>query len=133
MVACYTQHMAVSDAELARMRTRLKERECMRADALRRRLAKARGDFNRIVAHIAESYRPHRIYQWGSLIEGAHFTERSDIDIAVEGIESAQEYFAILRDAEEMTSFPVDIVQMETIHPEYARSIRSRGRIVHEQ
>jgi predicted nucleotidyltransferase len=54
---------------------------------LEERLEIARKDFDRIVDHIARTYRPKRIWQWGSLIDGHHFSERSDIDIAIEGIE----------------------------------------------
>ena len=73
---------------------------------------------------------PARATQWGSLIDGRHFSERSDIDVALEGITSAPVFFAILRNAEALTRLPVDIVQLETIHPAHAESIRARGRIV---
>ena len=37
-------------------------------------------------ARTAQAHNPRRIYQWGSLVETGHFTELSDIDIALEGI-----------------------------------------------
>jgi predicted nucleotidyltransferase len=125
--------MATSETEIAQMRRNLEQRTAQRARELKGRLGEARRDFDRIVRHIAEIYRPMRIRQWGSLIDGDHFWERSDIDIAVEGISSAEVYFAILRDSEGMTRFPVDLVQLETIHPAFAESIRERGRIVYER
>jgi predicted nucleotidyltransferase len=125
--------MAASDAEIAGMRRTLRERNARRASRLEEKLVEARRDFQRIVRHIVDTYRPLRIWQWGSLIDGEHFWERSDIDIALEGITSAEAFFAILRDAEGMTSFAVDILQMETIHPAFAESIRARGRVVHER
>jgi predicted nucleotidyltransferase len=72
------------------------------------------------------------MYQWGSLVETAHFTELSDIDIALEGVRSAEEYFAILGEAMGMTSFPLDIIELEKVDAETAEGIRRRGRIVHE-
>jgi len=39
---------------------------------------------------IVREYKPLRIYQWGSLLEDRHFSEISDIDIAVEGITDAE-------------------------------------------
>lgn len=114
------------------MRRNLRDREEARQAELSRLLERARADFSRIAFHIASTYEPRRIWQWGSLIEEGHFSERSDIDVALEGIESAETFFAILRDAEAMTAFPVDIVQLEAIHPEFADSIRSRGRVVYE-
>ncbi len=41
--------------------------------------------------------------------DGRHFTERSDIDIALEGITEAATFFAILAEAERLTRFPMDI------------------------
>ena len=51
-------------------------------------------------------YRPLRVYQWGSLLHPEHFSEISDIDIALEGLSSPEEYFAILGDVMNMSSFP---------------------------
>lgn len=109
-------------------RLRYTRKSLERSRQLARRLAQAQRDFDRIVHNIAACFRPLRIYQWGSLIEGRHFTERSDIDIALEGITDAAVFFAILAEADRLTRFPVDIVQIEKIHPEYAELIRSRGR-----
>ena len=125
--------MDVSDRELAEMKRNLRRRAAARSRRVQRRLVQARKDFERIVQHIAETYKPLRIYQWGSLVDSDHFSERSDIDIALEGITDAETFFSILADAERLTELPVDVVQMETIHPAYAESIRARGRIVYER
>ncbi len=61
-----------------------------------------------------------------------HFTELSDIDIALEGITAPEDFFALLGDAKELTSFPLDIVQLEKIHPLHAQSIRKRGKLIYE-
>jgi hypothetical protein len=66
----------------------------------------AGGDFERIVRHIAAVSDPLRIYQWGSLLERAHFSEISDIDIAVEGLRGPEEYFAAPGDARRYDSPP---------------------------
>ena len=76
---------------------------------------------------------PPASYQWGSLLDGEHFDERSDIDIALEGVTDAAAFFALLADAENLTTFSLDIVQLETIHQEFAKSIRARGRVVYER
>jgi predicted nucleotidyltransferase len=73
------------------------------------------------------------VYQWGSLIDGSHFSEISDIDIAVEGIRTADKYFALLGDAMVMTEFPLDIVQLEKIDPEFRKQIMIRGKLVYER
>jgi predicted nucleotidyltransferase len=120
-----------SDAEMQLMRKNYHERQERCRRELEERLELARKDFDRIVEHIARTYQPKRIWQWGSLIDGHHFSERSDI--AIEGISDPKTFFAILGDAMDMGSLPVDVVQIENIHPAYAESIRSRGRIVYER
>lgn len=97
------------------------------------RLEKARKDFAAISAMIIEKYKPAAVYQWGSLLDGEHFSEISDIDIAVEGVKSPEEFFSLLGDAMNMTEFPLDIVQMEKVEPEFRSQILKRGRIVYER
>ncbi|MDZ7318873.1 MAG: nucleotidyltransferase domain-containing protein [candidate division KSB1 bacterium] len=82
---------------------------------------------------IIHKYRPAKIYQWGSLLNERLFSEHSDIDIALEGLDSVEDYFALLGDAGEMTSFPLDIVLLEKIHPLHAESIKKKGRLIYER
>jgi predicted nucleotidyltransferase len=58
-------------------------------------------------------YRPSRLYQWGSLLDRSHFRECSDIDIAVEGIVTPDEFFAMYGDADRLTSVTLDLVALE--------------------
>lgn len=105
----------------------------MRRAALRRRLHAAHRDFDRIANLVVERYRPARIYQWGSLLDPRTFAEWSDIDMAVEGIASAEQFLALYREASELSGFELDLVQLEQAHPAYAASIRERGRLVYER
>ena len=112
------------------MRTRLQRLADQREAALAERLIRARADFECIVDHVWHHYRVKRIWQWGSLLDGRHFSERSDIDIALEGVESAAAYFAILADAEARTDQPVHVVELDKLHAAFAESIRARGKVV---
>jgi len=96
-------------------------------------LERAQSDARAIIERIAQSHNPQRIYQWGSLVDTGHFSELSDIDIALEGLRSAEEYFAIIGEAMGMTAFPIDIIELEKVDAETAEGIRRRGRIVHER
>ena len=89
-------------------------------------------DFNNIKMMIIESYNPKRIYQWGSLLDQSRFREYSDIDIAVDGIDDPATFFRMFGDAEKMTQFPLDLVDINKIETEFAELIKSRGRIVYE-
>ena len=116
--------------EKARLRLTEREREAKRRDLRLQKQAVA--DAGVIVAMIARDYHPRRIYQWGSLLRPGAFRTYSDIDIAVEGIADPERFFALLGQAQAATRFPLDIVQMEKIAPEYADDIRRNGRLVYE-
>ena len=105
----------------------------MRNEANRARWEVASADAASIIAQIAARHSPTRIWQWGSILRPERFTEISDIDIALEGITDPAEFFAILGEAEALTSFPLDIVQLEFIEPEYANIIRRKGKISYER
>lgn len=119
-----------SEVERARMRTRLQRLGDQRKAALADRLRRARADFDSIVDHIWLHYRVERIWQWGSLLHERHFSEHSDIDIALEGVASAADYFAIIADAEARTELPLHVVELDKLHPAFAESIRAHGRVV---
>ena len=125
--------MSVRARELAQIKHNLTRRAAWRSKALQERLSEARRDSERIVEHTARACQPRRINLWGSLVGGHHSSECSDIDIALERITNAASFFAILAEAEYLTCFPIDLVQLETSHPAYGESIRPRGRIVYER
>lgn len=109
----------------------LERREAARQRELDARFRTAWVDFDRIVAMIAREFAPRRIWQWGSLLHRRRFSERSDIDIAVEGLGSAERLFRLHARAEALTRLPLHIVELERIQPEYAHLIRTAGRLVH--
>lgn len=119
--------------DIEKARAFLAEKERKRASALRERWEAAGRDFERIVSHIIRIRNPRRIYQWGSLLKFENFSEISDIDIALEGLSGPEEYSAILGDAISMTSFPLDIIELEKVDPETAEHIRKKGRLVYER
>lgn len=109
----------------------LRRREAARQRELDARFAAAWADFERIAAMIVREFGPLRIWQWGSLLHRRHFSTRSDIDLAVEGLGRAERLFQLYARAEELTAFPLHVVELERIEAEYARLIRSTGRLVH--
>ena len=111
----------------------LELREERRQAQLDHRFSRARDDARAIIALLIGRYRPRRIYQWGSLLDRSCFWERSDIDIAVEGIVSPDEFFAMYGEADRLTSLPLDLVALENIESEFAEIIRTRGKLVYER
>ncbi len=100
---------------------------------LEERYLNAQADFQRIVNMIIDKYNPHRIYQWGSLMHKEHFSEISDIDIAIEGLNSAETFFRMVADASDMTSFPLDIIELEHVHELQRDMIAKTGRLIYEK
>ena len=111
----------------------LEKKEAGRSEHLRQSFERAWRDFEAIVSLIIENYAPKRIYQWGSLLDEGTFSEISDIDVALEGVTDPAVFLKLANEAEELTSFPLDIVQMECIHPLHAEDIRRKGRLVYER
>jgi predicted nucleotidyltransferase len=112
---------------------RLRTREAERVSDLDRRLQQARQEAAAIIAMIVAKYEPTRIWQWGSLVHGRGFSTVSDIDIAVEGVTEPARFFAMFGDAEELTTLPLDLVQIEKIEPVHADSVRRKGLLVYDR
>jgi predicted nucleotidyltransferase len=122
-----------TEAEAETIRAFVRGRRKSKRLELVARLLAARRDCDAIVAEIAQKYSPLRIYLWGSLLNDRHYSEMSDIDIALEGITDPAELSAIRSAAERLTRFPLDMVAIEHVHPVYADHIRRRGRVVYER
>jgi len=95
--------------------------------------SKAVEDFEKIVQMIIEKYNPKQIYQWGSLLSKNKFTDFSDIDIAISGLQDAETFFQLIADAEDISSFPLDIIDLEKIHILHKKMILDKGKLIYER
>jgi len=119
--------------DIEEVRSFLDRRAKQHKNLLKKRFDRAQRDFDRIIQRIINKYDPLRIYQWGSLLHQEDFSEISDIDIAVEGIASTEQFFSLLSEADELTDFPLDMIELEKINPLHAESIKKKGRLVYER
>ena len=119
--------------DLCRARAFLADREKRRRERLDESYAQATRDARAIVSEIAAQVNPRRIYQWGSLLDRKRFSEISDLDIAVEGLNGPAEFFQVLGIAMNATVLPVDVVELEKLPADVAERIRMRGALVHER
>jgi predicted nucleotidyltransferase len=124
--------MRTQSSHIERARQRLYSQARTRAEQFETLRRQAIVDTQAIIHLITKEYRPTRIYQWGSVLRPGGFRLYSDIDIAVEGITDAQTFFRILETSQKMTQFPLDLVQIEKIAPEYAEDIRRNGKVLYE-
>lgn len=90
---------------VAFLQRRAKEQEKKRL----RLWEQAREDAEQILQYWIETYQPTRVWQWGSLLKREEFSEISDLDFAVEGLNSVQ-MLQLLADAEERSDFPIDLL-----------------------
>jgi len=119
--------------DMGKVREFLKRKSGKRRLLLDEQYERACRDFEKIVARVINELNPLRIYQWGSLLDRIRIREISDIDIAVEGLNGPEEFFKTVGIAMDMTSFPVDVVEMEKIPADVAERIRKTGRVVYER
>ncbi|MDD9984025.1 MAG: hypothetical protein OXU81_22155 [Gammaproteobacteria bacterium] len=119
--------------DLDQVRAFLAERERRRRARIDERYAQATRDARAIVSEIAAQVNPRRIYQWGSLLDRKRFSEISDLDIAIEGLNGPAEFFQVLGIAMNATAPPVDVIELEKVPTDVAERIRERGALVHER
>lgn len=92
----------------------------------------AREDSQNIIAMIIDGYAPQRIIQWGSVLAPQHFSEASDIDLAIAGLDF-RSFMNLVGEAEDLTDFPLDLIRWEDIHPSFQKIILMKGKIIYEQ
>lgn len=91
---------------------------------------KAQEDTQRIIEMIIHQYDPQQVIQWGSVLEPLHFSEASDIDLAVAGVDPVL-FLQLLGDAEALTEFSLDLVRWEEIQPAFQKVIAAKGKVVY--
>lgn len=111
----------------------LQNKEKIRNNNLLKLYNEAISNFNQIIDIIIKKYNPERIYQWGSLLNEKDFSEISDIDIAVEGNFSAETFFSMYGDAMKIARFPVDLVELDKIEPEFREQILKYGKKIYDR
>lgn len=110
------------------------QRRLEREDQARRddRYRRAKTELDAALAHIRVHFTPRRIIVWGSILAPERFTELSDLDICVEGIDDWAEWSRLERDLLEITTLPLDLVKWESLQPIHQRRILERGEVVYE-
>lgn len=90
----------------------------------------AQADAQAIIEMIARRYDPQQIIQWGSVLAPEHFSEASDIDLAVAGVDAVV-FLHLLGEAEALTDFPLDILRWEEVPPAFQKTILMKGKVVY--
>jgi predicted nucleotidyltransferase len=115
--------MAVTAAEAAR---HLRSRAAERARVAAQRAARLMGLVPLAAELLRNRYGAREVVLFGSLATGS-FTELSDVDLAVRGIDAA-DYFAALADLMALFGGPVDLVRLEQAPASLGDRIAAEGR-----
>lgn len=73
---------------------------------------------------LSKKYNWGAVYIFGSLIKRGKFSNKSDIDIAVKGLDKF-DYFSFVGEISALLNRSVDVINMEDCH--FAESIVSKG------
>ncbi|MEA5620669.1 nucleotidyltransferase domain-containing protein [Cronbergia sp. UHCC 0137] len=93
---------------------------------------KAQENCQNIIELIINKYQPQQIIQWGSILEPKHFSEASDIDLAVVGLDWMT-FMQMFAEAEDIAIFPLDLVRWETLHASFQKILLMKGKIIYEK
>ncbi|HEY3289943.1 MAG TPA: nucleotidyltransferase domain-containing protein [Anaerolineae bacterium] len=78
-------------------------------------------------AELKSRFGVRRVILFGSLAHGAWFTEDSDVDLAVDGLEQDSYWEAWQVIEKYIGDRPVDLVELETARPALRQSIETDG------
>ncbi|GBF33184.1 hypothetical protein DCCM_2283 [Desulfocucumis palustris] len=95
----------------------------LRQDALQKAAAAA--------AYLKEKYKVTAVYLYGSLVWGKHFSNRSDIDLLVEGFPAERDYWRMLVELEGIAEpLEINIVLGENAKPGLREKARKEGNLL---
>lgn len=118
---------ALTDAEILGFREGLKARQVILAEQTRLRWVKARQVAGRATAVLKSRFSAERVVAFGSLVDPELFHTRSDIDLAVWGIQGGDYYRAVGVLQALDPEFSVDLILFEDAPVELQQIILSTG------
>jgi predicted nucleotidyltransferase len=118
--------------DIARAAKRIIREEKLIREQRHARYLKARSEFEAAVEAAKAFPTVQRIITWGSILRPERFTERSDIDICVQGIDDPREWSRLERALLDLVTLPLDLVRWEELMEPHRESILARGEVVYE-
>jgi len=108
-------------------RERISAREKYLSDCRRRAYRQAQ----KAVSILQKEYGIKKAFLFGSLLDKNRFTDRSDIDLAVEGLEKAAFFEAIGR-LSQLGQFHIDLLPWEDCKHSLKKEILLNGKLIYE-
>jgi predicted nucleotidyltransferase len=121
------------DVQVSRNWLLAREQEGFRQRERRRQVARAA--LCTAVCAVAPRYpQVDRAFLFGSVTRPGGLNETSDLDVAVEGVLGAEDFFALWRELERaVDSWPVDLVELDRRSVHFVQRVRETGELIYER
>ena len=120
---------AISPEEMAAYRQTMWLRDAEARQQLKRRLYEAWGVAKQASELLKQNFQAAKVFVFGSLVHQDWFSNTSDIDLAVAGL-SAWDHLAAVAQLQDLSTFKVDLIRLETCQPEFRSKIEKEGRLI---
>jgi predicted nucleotidyltransferase len=91
--------------------------------------AEARTEAERAAQVLVRQFQANRVYLFGSLAQDGRFQERSDVDLAVEGI-APERFFKAWAAASGHSSVPIELVDLDEVGEPMRKMILEHGELL---
>jgi predicted nucleotidyltransferase len=117
----------VTDEEMAVYRATARRQRMRERQELRKRAERAKIVAQRAARLLKDKAGARRVILFGSLARGELFHQRSDVDLAVEGIKSQDFWYAWAELDNLNSEFEIDLVHVETAPPNLLLTLEREG------
>ncbi len=118
----------MEDLQLQEMKKKWQERQEKKEQAKKKRREDALYKANAVTVFLKEKYGVKKVYLFGSLSRGKHFSAHSDIDILLEGFPQKEKVWEALARAEHIAApFPLSLILAEDAFPDFAQKAKEEG------
>jgi predicted nucleotidyltransferase len=115
--------------KLTRYRTTLQQRQTTEKSILARRFQQAEEVAEQAATLLKEKFGAERVMVFGSLVHKCWFSNTSDLDLAVWGLDNLTYLNAVAKLQDLSSEFKIDLVRMESCKPALEKSILQEGLI----
>lgn len=119
----------MDEAEFAEYKRHWRERAEREAARCCQLAARARAEAERMARMLVHQFQAKRVYLFGSLAQDGRFQERSDLDLAVEGI-APERFFKAWAAASRYSSIPVELVDLDEVGEPMRKMILEHGELL---
>jgi predicted nucleotidyltransferase len=117
---------------ISRAAANMRRQDRARDERRRARHAEAERQLDTAVTVARRFPSVQRVRTWGSILKPDQFTENSDLDLAIEGVASPEEWGRLERALLDAVTIPLDLVRWEELMEPHRESIIARGTVLYE-